>query len=187
MIKLPGTSIEIEEGRLIYGFSNLSPLFTVTGGLTLSQICEIAGTELTTVQNWIKRGWVAHPENKRYKENHLARIIILNTLRNCLQLEQIAVILRYINGSADDRNDDIIPDSTLYSYLCIIVDKVLTMNITDEEGIMQCVEGSLTEFAETFEGAKEKLVCALTVMTLAYIASEIKMKAEKIFYSEIDK
>lgn len=181
MIRLPGTALKIEEGRLIYGFANLSSLFSVTGGLTLSQICEIAGTELTTVQNWIKRGWVAHPENKRYKENHLARIIILNMLRNCLQLEQIAAILRYINGSADDRNDDIIPDSTLYSHLCIIVDKVLSLNLTDENSIRQCVSDALTQYTEPYEGAKEKLISALTVMALAYIASEIKMSAEKIF------
>ncbi|MBQ7637563.1 MAG: DUF1836 domain-containing protein [Clostridia bacterium] len=186
MIKLPGTSMEIEEGRLIYGFANLSPLFSVTGGLTLSQICEIAGTELTTVQNWIKRGWVAHPENKRYKENHLARIIILNTLRNCLQLEQIAVILRYVNGSADDRNDDIIPDSTLYSYLCIIVDKVLAQNITDEDGIRAHVSETLAQYDEPYEGAREKLVEALTVMTLAYIASQIKLRAETIFAESIE-
>ncbi|MCH5197486.1 MAG: DUF1836 domain-containing protein [Oscillospiraceae bacterium] len=186
MIKLPGTALEIEDGRLVYGFANLSSLFSVTGGLTLSQICEIAGTELTTVQNWIKRGWVAHPENKRYKENHLARIIILNMLRNSLQLEQIAIILRYINGSADDRNDDIIPDSTLYSHLCIIVDKVVSLNITDEEGIKNCVSDALTEYSEPYEGAKEKLISALTVMTLAFIASEIKLNAERIFKEIIE-
>lgn len=185
MIKLPGTVIEVEEGRIIYGFSNLSPLFTATKGLTLSQICEIAGIEPTTVQNWIKRGWVAHPENKRYAENHLARIIILGMLRGSFQLEKIAVILRYINGSADDRNDDIIPDAALYTHLCRIIDRVLTAGITDAEGIRTCVDESMTEYDEPFAGARRKLVSALTVMTLSYIASEIKAKAEKIFEEEI--
>lgn len=185
MIKLPGTVIEVEEGRILYGFSNLSPLFRATKGLTLSQICEIAGIEPTTVQNWIKRGWVAHPENKRYAENHLARIIILGMLRGSFQLEKIAVILRYINGSADDRNDDIIPDASLYTHLCRIIDRVLTAGITDAERIRQCVDESIAQYTEPYAGAREKLVSALTVMTLSYIASEIKAKAEQIFEEEI--
>ena len=183
---LPGTAIEIEEGRLPFGFANLSPLFSVTGGLTLSQICEIAGTELTTVQNWIKRGWVAHPENKRYRENHLARIIILNMLRPAFQLEKIAVILRFINGSADDRGDDIIPDAALYTHLCVIIDKVLAENATDAETVKNIVDTETVQYQEPFAGAREKLVNALTVMTLAYLAAEIKRKAEEIYDANVD-
>ena len=182
---LPGTAVEVEEGRLKFGFANLAKLFSVTGGLTLSQICEIAGVELTTVQNWIKRGWVAHPEQKRYRENHLARIIILNMLRSSFQLEKIAVVLRYINGSADDRSDDIIPDSTLYSHLCVIIERVLAENLTDEKDVHACVDDCIREYDEPFEGAREKLVTALTVMTLAYIASEIKRKAETLYDEKI--
>ncbi len=181
MMYLPGTAIEIEEGKLPFGFANLAGLFTVTGGLTLSQICEIAGVELTTVQNWIKRGWVAHPENKRYRENHLTRIVILNMLRSSFQLEKIAVILRYVNGSADDRADDIIPDGALYTHLCVAIDRVLMENITDTDGVRGCVDACLADYAEPYEGAREKLVTALTVMTLAYLASEVKRKAEALY------
>ena len=186
MRMLPGTVIEIEDGQIQYGFANLAPLFSVTGGLTLSQICAIAGVELTTVQNWIKRGWVAHPENKRYKENHLARIIILNMLRNAFQLEKIAVILRFINGSADDRGDDILPDSALYTRLCVIIDQVLTQNLTSTEDVRQCVTENTEQFSEPFAGAKEKLISSLTVMTLAYLASEIKLKAERLYAEDIE-
>lgn len=182
---LPGTAIEIEEGKLPFSFANLAGLFTVTGGLTLSQICEIAGVELTTVQNWIKRGWVAHPENKRYRENHLARIVILNMLRSSFQLEKIAVILRYVNGSADDRADDIIPDGALYTHLCVAIDRVLMENITDTDGVRACVDACLADYAEPYGGAKEKLETALTVMTLSYLASEIKRKAEALYAADI--
>ena len=186
MRTLPGTAIQIEDGRLQFGFANLASLFSVTGGLTLSQICEIAGTELTTVQNWIKRGWVAHPEHKRYRENHLARIVILNMLRSAFQLEKIAVILRYINGSADDRGDDIIPDSALYTHLCVIIDRVLTENVNSPEGVKHAVEACLAEYTGPFAGAREKLVSALTVMTLAFLASEIKQQAETLYANEIE-
>ncbi len=186
MRTLPGTAVAIEDGRLQYGFANLASLFTVTGGLTLSQICEIAGTELTTVQNWIKRGWVAHPENKRYRENHLARIVILNMLRSAFQLEKIAVILRFINGSADDRGDDIIPDAALYTHLCVVIDRVVQQEVSGEEEIRAAVTEALADYAEPYEGAREKLVSALTVMTLSYLASELKRHAEEIYSNEIE-
>ena len=138
------------------------------------------------MQNWIKRGWVAHPENKRYRENHLARIIILNMLRPAFQLEKIAVILRFINGSADDRGDDIIPDAALYTHLCVIIDKVLAENATSVEAVRNIVDTETVQYQEPFAGAREKLVNALTVMTLAYLAAEIKRKAEEIYDASID-
>ena len=186
MRTLPGTAIQIEDGQIRYGFANLSPLFTVTGGLTLSQICEIAGTELTTVQNWIKRGWVAHPVNKRYRENHLARIVILNMLRGGFQLEKIAVILRFLNGSADDRNDDIIPDALLYTHLCVIIDHALGENLTSPDDVRACVEQTIADYTGPFTGARDKLVSALTVMTLAYFASELKDRAESLYDTDIE-
>lgn len=184
---LPGTVIEVEDGRLRFGFANLSPLFNATKGLTLSQICEIAGIEPTTVQNWIKRGWVAHPDNKRYAENHLARIIILGMLRGAFQLERIAVILRFVNGSADDRGDDIIPDETLYTHLCRIIDTVETERLTTPEAVAAAIDASISEYAEPYPGAKAKLTDALTVMTLAYIASSIKGMAERLCDERIGK
>ncbi|MBQ7687637.1 MAG: DUF1836 domain-containing protein [Clostridia bacterium] len=183
MTTLPGTVLPAQEGNIRYGFANFAPLFIATRGLTLSQVCEIAGLEPTTVQNWIKRGWVAHPEQKRYHEPHLARILVINMLRKGMQLEKIACLLRYINGSADDRNDDIIPDSELYSRLCTIVDDVLLQNITEADAVRACIAGTLTDYSEPYPGAKEKLSAALTVMTLTYIASVIITKAENLFDS----
>ena len=81
MTTFPGTVLPAQEGSIRFGFANFAPLFLATKGLTLSQVCEIAGVEPTTVQNWIKRGWVAHPDQKRYHEPHLARILIINMLR----------------------------------------------------------------------------------------------------------
>lgn len=181
MTTLPGTVLPAQSGSIRYGFANFAPLFLATKGLTLSQICEIAGLEPTTVQNWIKRGWVAHPEQKRYHEPHLARILIINMLRKSMQLERIAVLLRYINGSADDRADDILPDSKLYSRLCIIIDEVLMRKYTETEDVRNTVVAALREFREPFVGAEQKLERALTIMTLSYLSSVIMTKAEALF------
>ncbi len=182
---IPGTTIKYTEQARESAFSLISPVLEATGGLTLSQLSKLTGLEGSTIQNWIKRGWVAHPENKRYRENHLARIIILNMLRSSFQLEKIAVILRYVNGSADDRADDIIPDGALYTHLCVAIDRVLMENITDTDGVRGCVDACLADYAEPYGGAREKLVTALTVMTLAYLASEIKRKAETLYAADI--
>lgn len=180
MTTLPGTVLPAQAGNIRYGFANFSPLFIATRGLTLSQICEIAGLEPTTVQNWIKRGWVAHPTQKRYHEPHLARILILSMLRKSMQLEKIALLLRYVNGSADDRNDDIIPDSELYSRLCIIVDNLAQKNATHTPAVRAAVAEALREYNAPFPGAEKKLENALTVMALAYLSSEIITEAETL-------
>ena len=181
MTILPGTNLEIEEGKLSYGFANIAPLISVTRGLTLAQACDLTGIEPTTVQNWIKRGWVAHPVDKRYGEYQISRIIILNMLRSSMQLEKIAVLLRYVNGDADNRNDDIIPDASLYTYLCKIVDEVTVRNVSDADEIREAADRITCEYKEAFPGAKEKLVKALTVMTLVYISATVRQRAEALF------
>ena len=181
MNTLPGTVLPLQNSNLRYGFANFAPLFIATRGLTLSQVCEIAGTELTTVQNWIKRGWVAHPEGKRYLEPHLARILILNMLRSSMQLEKIALLLQYVNGSAEDRADDSIPDSELYSHLCLVIAEITEKGLSETEEIRAAVNAGLTDYTEPFPGAREKLVNTLVIMTLTYISSDYIEKAEALF------
>ena len=180
MNTLPGTVLPLQNGNIRYGFANFSPLFLATRGLTLSQVCEITGTELTTVQNWIKRGWVGHPEGKRYLESHFARILLINMLRSSMQLEKIAFLLQYVNGSANDRSDDSIPDSALYSHLCIVIADVNDRNLRETEEIRQAVLDGLSDYVEPFPGAKEKLVNVLVIMTLTCIAGEYIDRAEQL-------
>ena len=180
MNTLPGTVLPLSGGSLRFGFANFKPLFLATRGLTLSQVCEIAGTELTTVQNWIKRGWVGHPEGKRYGEAHLARILLLNMLRSGMQLEKIALLLQYVNGSADDRADDSVPDSALYSYLCTVIAEVDDRGVTDNDSIRGIVEALLSDYSEPFEGARGKLVNTLVIMALAYLSGEFSGRAQAL-------
>ena len=180
MDTLPGTVLPLQNGNIRYGFANFSPLFLATRGLTLSQVCEITGTELTTVQNWIKRGWVGHPEGKRYCESHFARILLINMLRASMQLEKIAFLLQYVNGSANDRADDSIPDSALYTHLCLVIADISDRNLRETEEIRAAVIAGLADYQEPFEGAKEKLINVLVIMALTCIAGEYIEKAENL-------
>ena len=55
---------------------------------------------------------------KKYGERQIARILIINALRGSLQMEEIAALLRYVNGSAEEKNDDIIGEGLLFDYFC---------------------------------------------------------------------
>ena len=179
MHNLPGTVLQTDD--VTQGFAVLFPSLRTTNGLTLAQVCTVTGLEQSTIQNWIKRGWVAHPENKRYGEYQLARIMIINMLRASMQLDHIAYLLRYVNGEADDRGDDIIPDSVLYTHLCVIAHRCETRNLIRPGDVRAAAEEALSDYEEAYPGAGEKLANALTVMTIAYIASEIKKDAEQLF------
>ena len=110
--KLPGTSLPCPPDKERDPFSVLEPVFALSGGgLQLAQLCELTGLTSGTIQNWVKRGWVDSPVNKKYNEPQVARILILNLLRDAIQLDHIAQLLRYINGAADNREDDSLPDA----------------------------------------------------------------------------
>ena len=179
MRNLPGTVLETDDVTI--GFDAILPSIKATNGLTLAQVCTVTGLEQSTIQNWIKRGWVAHPENKRYGEYQLARIMIINMLRASMQLDNIAYLLRYVNGEADDRGDDSIPDSVLYTHLCGIVQRCEADDLIRPGDVKTAVEEALGDYEEARPGAKEQLTGALTVMTLAFIASEIRKDAEQMF------
>ena len=67
MKNVPGTVLPWTDGLQKNAFAVLSPVLAVTKGLTLSQLKELTGLEGSTIQNWVKRGWVESPTGKRYK------------------------------------------------------------------------------------------------------------------------
>lgn len=179
--KLPGTVLELNtsEGE---AFDTISQILRVTGGITLAQLGEIAGVEGTTIQNWVKRGWVDSPKNKRYTETSTARVIIINMLRNTLQLSSIVELMAYVNGLVGDRSDDIIPDSELYNKLCRIVAEAEHSEVYGKEGLKKIIAANISDYREPYTGARRKLEKALLVMTLAYLSSELK----KLSQAELD-
>ena len=83
----------------VTGKEFLDKVFYITDGIMLAQVREITGIDGTTLQNWLKRGWVASPAKKAYSKEHLARILIINMLRDTMQLSQIIFLLTYVNGT----------------------------------------------------------------------------------------
>ena len=108
---IPGTVVDRSKMNGAAGESFLDKVFYITEGIMLTQVREITGIDGTTLQNWLKRGWVASPKGKYYTKEHLARILLIAMMRDTMQLARIAQVLSYINGRVGDVTDDIIPES----------------------------------------------------------------------------
>ena len=159
----------------------VEPLIVMTGGLTLSQVAEVTGLQGTTIQNWVKRGWVENPTGKKYGEQQLVRIFLINMLRGTMQLDEIVALMSYINGKVDDRSDDIIPDKRLYTFLCTVNSGIAPGEYGNTEKIRTLVKKELESYNEPIEGARQKLEDSLTVMALACQAAKIKNAATAEF------
>lgn len=188
---VPGTVIcdSGEKGM----FSVFRPMILATGGLTLGQVCAITGLEASTVQNWIKRGFVAHPVQKKYYGRQLARILLISALRDSMKIESIGELMAMVNGSADDESDDIISEEKLYDHLCEIIGNIADQipAIGEIPGIVQ---KAICDFDPPDPSSKERLQNALTVMVYAYSAGRLIQAADQDFqkmkfkfYSEKEK
>ena len=110
---IPGTNLTFmpnDDGM----FSRFEPLIKATDGLTLGQVCAITGLETSTIQNWVKREFVARPVKKKYHERQLARILLISSLREAMKIDSIGELMKMVNGNTDDESDDIISEEKMY-------------------------------------------------------------------------
>lgn len=177
--KLPGTSIDFNEQAEDNAFSLIEPILTATGGITLSQLSKLTGLRGSTIQNWIKRGWVASTVDKKYSEQQVLRILLINILRDVMKLEDIAALMSYINGKVEDLSDDILHDKELYNLLCKLICDV------DRKQIYQPDEVAL-EIDKNLDGSykgeeRKRLNEVLLIMVLCYRCAYLKRHVEAEF------
>ena len=174
---LPGTALEVsaEEMRLVE--ERLRSLF-LAGGITLSQVSAITGLEAYTIQNWVKRGFLTSPRQKRYSLRQLCRILNINMLKDALAMEQICGLMSYINGHLDDEADDIIDDTELYFlFLQLAIHHRDLQEPTQRDKLLQ---QSLADYREPFPGAGERIQQVLRIMLTAWAAAQLRQTAEKM-------
>ncbi len=172
---IPGTNIVYVENDGM--FAKFKPLINATDGLTLGQVCSITGLEASTIQNWVKRKFVARPVKKKYRERQLARILLISSLRDAMKIDSIGELMRMVNGNADDEADDIITEENMYDYFCKISQLAIEKEVRRDE-IAALVAASLRDYSADGTEAFNKLRDALTVMVYAYLAAEYKKEAE---------
>lgn len=175
---IPGTKISYTDENI--GFSYFAPLIRATDGLTLSQVCTLTGLETSTIQNWVKRGFVPHPVNKLYRERHLARILLISALRDSMQIDRVGELLRFINGDTDDESDDIISEEALYDIFCSLIGGV-SENVFVEREIDLLIVKATEDYEPPDEMSLIRIRKALTVMAYAYISGMFKKKCDEEF------
>ena len=172
---IPGTTLEGQRENADRTDGLFQSMF-LAGGLTLSQVSSITGLETYTVQNWVKRGFLAPPQSKRYNKEQVCRIIIINMLKGALPLEQICSLMRYINGSLTDESDDIIDDALLYFMFVSLAARARHIGGSKEWG--EAMDEVMANYAEPFPGAREKVTKVLRIMLTAWIAARLKEQTD---------
>ena len=146
------------------GFEAYKQMIELANGISLSQICNICSLEPHMIQNWVKRGYIPHPINKKYFTKHLARILLINALRECMYIEDIGSLMVYINGDVDDESDDIISEEDLYKLFSSLVYK-----LDDLDKVEELVDTEIKD---------EKLANCMKAMIYAYISGIMSKKSQ---------
>ena len=175
--KLPGAALAYG-GKGEKGFAQFQMLISATKGLSLSQVCAVTGLEATTIQNWVKRGWVAHPSGKKYAEVHIARILIINALKDSLKLEHISLLIGYVKGAQENVGAGSIKESDLYSALCEALFDLESGK--DGGGVEKIAERVAFALENYTPKAKKRIQKALTVMIYACVCADVKRRTDSM-------
>ena len=140
----------------------------LAGGIVRSQVSAVTGLESHMIQNWVKRGFLSNPVNKRYSCRQFCRIAIINMLKTTLPLERICSLLSYVNGRLDDESDDLIDDTVLYFMFIRLAARA--RHIGGNQSWDEVLAQILAEYEEPVPGARERIEKVLKIMLTYWIA-----------------
>lgn len=180
---LPGTVLSVDADRPQAAEEVFSSLF-LAGGLLLSQVTQVTGLEPYIIQNWVRRGFLAPPKQRKYTRRQLSRILMINALKSTLSIEQICKLLSYINGALDDEGDDTIDDTELYGAFVLVAGSIQKHGLTSENEMNRLIADGLADglkdYKESIPGAKELIEQALRIMITAWRAAQLQTKAQSM-------
>ena len=174
---IPGTTLTAQREDAAKMREQFQNLF-LAGGIALSQVTSITGLDPYMIQNWVKRGFLAKPAQKRYSLNQLCRIITISMLKGVLPMDRICSLLAYVNGKLDDESDDIIDDAELYFLFLRLAARARDLDTRDEW--TQAIDETLADYAEPIPGARERVGQVLQVMLTAWVAARMTQEAERM-------
>ncbi len=179
----PGTTIETS--KLHQGCSKtLFDGIFAAGGITLSQVSIMTGLEPYIIQNWIKRKFLFSPIGRVYSREQFARIVIINMLRDTLQIDKICGLFEIIEGSIDTDKDDLIADEELYHrYVDMISEQEISPLVPSS--VMIAAEQASLDFLENNPHSRKQLIKILQIMFYAHSAHNLRTRADEIL-STID-
>ena len=174
---IPGTTLEAQRSNADRTEGLFQSMF-LAGGLTLSQVARITGLENHTIQNWVKRGFLSPPRNKRYDMEQVCRIINMNILKGNMPLEQITKLMAYLNGNLADESDDLVDDTKLYFMFVSLAARA--RHLGGDQTWDEALEQITADYVEPVPGAREKLCKVLKIMLTTWIANLVKAAADRM-------
>ena len=174
---IPGTTLAIPRSEAGLIQARFQSMF-LAGGMVLSQVTSLTGLDPYMIQNWVKRGFLAKPEQKRYSLNQLCRIITINMLKGVLPMDRICGLLRYVNGRLDDEGDDLIDDAQLYFLFVRLAAQARDIDSANQW--TQALDTVMADYAEPIPGARERVRNVLRIMLTAWVAARLAQEAEQM-------
>ena len=172
---IPGTTLTDKRANADHVEELFRPMF-LAGGMVLSQVSSITGLEAYTIQNWVKRGFLAPPRNKRYDMEQVCRLMNMNILRGTMPLEQIIHLMSYLNGSLSDESDDLVDDTMLFFLFVKLASRA--RYIGGSKVWDDALEEITADYQEPVPGARKKLIKVLKIMLTVWCANMLKTQAE---------
>lgn len=170
---IPGTNKPLKNDE---PFKVFKQMIELGDGISLGQVSSITGLDPLVIQNWVKREYVSRPIKKKYYEKQLARILMINSLREAMKIEDIGNLMALINGDVEDESDDLISEENLYSLFVKVI-----YNLESVDDIKKTIKNVL----KAEKRNDEKLKVALETMIYAYLASEMK-KVSKGYLNKLE-
>ena len=173
---LPGTTIEVSSYKEDVADRVLTNIFAA-GGIVLSQMATLTGLEPHTVQNWVKRGFLAPPVHRLYSKRQFTRVVLINMLRDSMKIDHIVDLLTFVNGELKREDDDRIDDSVLYN-LFVNLRARMEGELPAQKSLDLVCDTLLASFEEKVPDSRRRIKRVLMVMVYAWISSRAKQTAE---------
>ena len=173
---IPGTTLEGRRDEAD-GIDKQFRAMCLAGGLSLGQVAGITGLENYTIQNWVKRGFLSPPRNKRYDLEQLCRIITINMLKGSLSLEQICSLMSHVNGNLTDDSDDLIDDGVLYFMFVRLAARARYLG--GSKTWDEALEEVTASYKEPVPGARDRVIRVLKIMLTVWVSNRLRLEAEQ--------
>lgn len=174
---IPGTVLTGPREDVENSIRQIEGMF-LGGGMIRSQLASVSGVEAHDIQNWVKRGFLPSPVNKRYSCSQFCRIVIINMLRSAMPMEKICSLLAFVNGRLDDESDDLIDDTVLYFMFLRLAARA--RDIGGEDNWDVAIADILRDYDEPTPGAKGRIDQVLRIMLTAWIGVQMIRQAEQM-------
>ncbi len=177
---IPGTVLQGQREDVNHIPEQFGSMF-LGGGIVLSQVAAVTGLEAYMIQNWVKRGFLRPPVQKRYDLDQLCRITTINALKGVLSMDRICGLLGYVNGQLDDDSDNLIRDSELYFLFVRLSARAKELYRAEDRD--KLLSQALSDYREPAPGAKDRVKNVLRIMLTAWLAARMCQEAEKMVIS----